>query len=427
MPSTVHFATAAKLAETRSQEELASGSEIRLKLTRAARELMPGDAITIEDFDEVQRVTGVAFDPLSEEVQVNVIPDFYGVRRSDFTNEQGGGTPNFRDAQLDELFAWLEVPEQLLAVEQMFLTVPRVRAHSEIVSAAIHFSRDNSTYTFITSQPGVASGGFLTAQFEASSNTYLDQGPSINLKGPDASSILDLSADLTNWGLGRQLAVFISEAGTEIAYLKKVTALGGGVYRLDGLLRARYDTRRLTHASGSRVFIFQDTSLQEMQDILLVPAEDLYVKSQPSASGGSVDLAAVPPYSEALRGKGLVPIDVENMRTSAPYLGTSAYATGDDVTVKWSWNSAASRNTGAGFQNAGTAIGTPTMKGSFIVELLTNANVVVRTDIVTVPEITYDNADLAAAPISETTFKVRVKHSNNGYLSTPVTLTVTKV
>ena len=426
MPSTTHFPTAADLAEVRSQEELAGGGEFRLRCSRGARLLEPGDAITAEDFEEVLRVSGVKFDPLSEEVSLSVMPDFYGARKSDFVNEQGGGAPNFQDPALDEQFLWVEVPEQLLAAEEMVLLCARIRAHEQIVSSAIHLSRDNLTYTLNASQTGVATGGTLDVALPDTGKMFEAIGPEFTLLGPDATSAQDLSADLTNWGLGRQLCVIVSSAGTEIAFVQKITAIGGDTYRLDGLLRGRFDTRKLDHPTSAQVYIFSDTALRELRDILLVPGEDLYIKSQPSTTAGSVPIESIPPYSESLRGKGLVPIDVENLRTSAPHLGTNSYHTGDDVTVKWSWSTASSTNTGAGRQNAGDAIGFPSLKGSFIVELLTTGDVLVQQDTVLLPTITYDNATLAASPISEGDFKVRITHSNNGYLSTPVELTITK-
>lgn len=429
--STVHFDTAAKLAEQRSQEELGGGGEFRLRLARGARFLIPGEAITAAGFEEVLRVTGVEFDPLAEDVTVTVVPDVYGTRRSDFENEPGGGNPNFEDPQLDHQYIWVELPEQLLPSEEMFLIVPRIRGNNQITSSVIHFSRDDSTYTLIGTQPEYATGGTLDADFLSSTKSYLAQGPEFTLLGPDASSALDLSADLTNWGLGRQIAVILSAAGTEICFVQKITAIAGSTYRLDGLLRARYDTRKLDHESSlvgpPQVYIFQDTSLRDYQDILLVPDEDLFVKSQPATSAGSVPIEAVAPFAQTLRGKGVVPIDVENLRTTAPHLHTNSYHTGDSVTVRWSYSTADSPNTGAGFQNAGTPVGDPSLKGSFIVELLTLGDVVVQTDIQNVPLIVYSNATLAAAPISEGSFKVRVRHSNNGYLSDPVELTITKL
>lgn len=425
--STVHFTTAGALSELRSQEELAGGGVVKLQANRGARHLIPGEAIVCASFDEVMRVSAVSVDPLSETVQLELIPDFYGARKSDFVNEQGGGTPILENPEQDLQFAALEIPEQLLSTEEMFVQVPRIRAHAQITDAAIHLSRDNSTYTQIGTETGVATGGLLDVAMSATGKNFLVQGPTFELKGPDIATAQDLSSDPTNFGLGRQLVAIVSTAGIEICYVEKLTAVSGSQYRLDGLLRARFDTRKVAHPIGAQVYVFSDTTFEAFDDILLVPGEDLYTKSQPFTPGGTVALSAIPPYADTLYGKGVVPIMPENLHVTAPFKGVSVYRTGDDVTAKWNWSSAQSSNTGAGFQNAGTAIGLPVLKGAFIVELLTMADAVVETDTVNVAQKTYSAATLAAAPISNGNFKVRVSHSYNGYITNTVTFTVTHI
>lgn len=425
--STVHFYTAGALSELRSQEELAGGGVIKLQANRGARELIPGQAIICASFDEVMRVSAVQVDPLSETVNLEIIPDFYGARKSDFVNEPGGGTPVLEDPAQDLQFAEVEVPEQLLSTEEMFIMVPRIRAHAQITDAAIHISRDNTTYTQLGEESGVATGGATDVAMLATGKNYLANGPTFGLLGPDIATAQDLSADPTNFGIGRQLCVIVSTAGIEICFVEKLTAVSGSQYRLDGLLRARYDTRKLAHPVGAQVYVFSDTTLTAFDDALLQPGEDLYTKSQPFTPGGTVPLSAIPPYADTLRGKGLVPIDPEGLRVTAPFKGVNVYQTGDDVTVNWSWSSATSAITGAGFQNAGTAIGLPTLKGAFFVELLTPGDVLVSSETVNVAQQTFTAAELAAAPISNGNFKVRVTHTYNGYSSNPVTFSVTHI
>lgn len=426
--TTVHFGTAAILAEQRSQEELGGAGKFTLRLSRGARELLPGNAITADTFDDVLRVLEVGVDPLSEEVAVEVQPDVYGVRRSDFVNSQGGGSSTVLDPEPDQ-FRFLEIPEALLGGdERLLISVPRIRAHSQTIEATIHLSADDTTYTAVGREPGATTGGVLDASISATADYYQAQGPTFTLVGPDAAGALDLTGDDLSWSRGRQLAVIVDADGEEVCFVRKLTALGGGQYRLDGLLRARYDTRRRAWSAGAHVFVFANDELQTFEDLLLVPAADLYVKSQPIAAGGSVPLSGISPDAKELYGKGLVPVTPEALRCTAPYHASPSYATGDNVTVRWGWSSSSSQNTGAGYQAAGAAIGAPTLKGSFIVELRTTGGTLVQTDTVQLPaEITYSNATLVAAPISEGSFKVRVAHTNNGYTSPFAELTVTKV
>lgn len=425
--STTHFETAAILARQRAQEELGSRAKFSLKMLRGARTLVPGDPFTLEGFNRLLRTFEVDINPLDEEVTVEVMPDSYGIQRTDFDDVQGG-TPDDTLDPVHDLFVGMEVPEALLTAEEMLLVVPRVRGHAQVHSASIHVSPDDSSYTQLGTEDGSAGGGFLDAGMPATDAYYQAQGPTYQAYGPDESSLLDLTGDDLSWSRGRQVAVFRGpENDVEIAFVRKVTALGGGQYRLDGLLRARYDTRRLEIAAEAEVFVFANDEFDTFSDLLLTPDADLYVKSQPAAVGGVLSLAAIPGQGFRMYGKGLRPITPESLHVYAPYVGAPSYGTGDDVSLRWGWSTSSSKSTGAGYQAAGAPIGAPTIKGSFLVELRTTGDTLVQSDTITDPFITYSNSVLAAAPISGGSFKVRVAHLNNGLSSRFVELTVTKV
>jgi len=431
--STTLFDTAAQLAELRSPEELAPGAQFKLDASREARDLLPGQAITAEGFDEVLRVVEVSVDPLSERVELKVIPDFYGVPLSDFVTG-GGGLPGApEDPEQDEAFAWVEIPEQLLGTSfpaTQYVMVPRIRANASTSFSTIHFSDDNVTYTVKGNDLNVQTGGTLNAALDADGPTFEAQSVEYTELGPDNSNVSDYSADLTSWGLGRQLAVIVSTAGTEICFLQKATITGGSTRRLDGLLRARYDTRKLAHPIGAAVYIIDSTSITEFSDGLLEPTLPLWVKSQPGTSGGQVNLSAVPPVGNALVGKGQVPIAPDYVHVKAPYPTVPAYETGDDITIGWAISTGI-KNTGAGGQSAGVATGIAVIPGTVQIEFLTTGDVVQGTysvDPSLVDTYTYTNAALQADFGSEPTIKVRVTHIANGY-SSPVSpsLTISKI
>lgn len=432
--STVQFTTAAKLSELRSPEELAHGGEFRIDAGREARELIPGQAILADGFDEVLRVTGVEIDPLNERVQIKVLPDFYGAPKSTFVTNPGGTPPPAQDPEPDEAFAWVEAPEQILGTfpsEQVVL-IPHIRAHSLISFASLWLSRDNSTYTLFGNDSFVQTGGTLDDPLPDTGPTYVDQGPEYTELGPDNSTLTqDLSADLTNWGLGRQLCVIVSDAGTEICFLQRATITGGSTRRLDGLLRARYDTRKLDHPAGAFVFIFDMDAITPVTDLLLVPDEDLYVKTQPGTTAGQVNLSAVPPFGEHLVGKGQVPIRPDYVYVRAPFRGSPSFQTGDDITVSWAI-STGTPGTGCGGQSAGVAIQSPVIPGTVQLELLTTGDVLKLTvglDANDFGEYTITNAELVAAFGAEpTSFKARVTHISNGQASAvSPSLTITRV
>jgi len=424
--STVHFRTAGVLAEQRSQEELGGAAQFTISVARGARELLPGAAITDDDFDDVLRVMEVGTDPLTEETSLRVMPDVYGVRRTDFENRPGGGTPPQQAPEAD-LFRPLEVPEHLMATEDVLLTVVRSRAHAQVFEAAEHISPDGTSYELVGTESGAALGGFLDIGMAADDPYYQAQGPTFEAFGPDAAGTLDLTGDDVSWSRGRQLAVIADDDGVEVCFVRKVTAIGGNQYRLDGLLRARYDTRRRAWAAEAEVYVFADDEFQQFDDVLLEPGEELWVKSQPFATGGSISLAAIPPKVTTLYGKGVVPIAPEALHVTAPAKGSPSYVVSINVSLRWGWSTSSSTNTGAGYQPAGAAIGAPVIKGTFQVELRTAGGTLVSTQTTATPTVTYTAAELAAAPISGGNFRVRVYHLNNGRTSDPVELLVTKV
>lgn len=431
--STVHFDTAAKLSELRSPEELAHSAEFNLDAGREARDLIPGDAITADGFDEVLRVVSVQIDPLDERVKVKVLPDFYGARKSDFITGEGGGEIDIADPAQDLQFFWMEVPEQVLGSfpSAQTILVPRIRAHDMMSFSSLWLSRDDVTYTLFGIDTLVQTGGTLDEALPADGPSYLDQGPEYTELGPDNSTLTqDLSADLPNWGLGRQLCILVTAGEVEVCFLQRATIVSGSTRRLDGLLRARYDTRKIAHGVGTQVYIFDRDAITPVQDILLEPDVDLYVKSQPGSSGGQVNLSAVPPFGELLHGKGQVPIQPDYVHVLAPFRSVPAFQTGNDITIAWAL-STGTPGTGAGGQAAGVAIAAPDIPGTLLIELLTTGDTLQASVNVSAEDVQYTitNAALVAAFSGEpSAFKVRITHAANGRSSdvSPSTL-ITKV
>lgn len=420
--STTHFTTAAQLAELRSPEELAPGAQYKIDASREARDLLPGQAITADGFDEILRVIEVEVDPLTERVAVKVIPDFYGVPLSDYVTD-GGSVPDPPSAPAnDAAYNFVEIPEQLLGTQfpaTQYIMIPRIRANDNVSFASIYFSEDNVTYTLEGTDTHIQTGGTLDAALTADGPTFLATGPVYTELGPDNSIVQDYSVDLNSWGLGRQLAVIISSAGAEICILQKATIVSGTQRRLDGLQRACYDTRKLAHPINSTVYIIQSDSITEFTDGLLEPAQALYVKSQPGTNGGQVNLSSVPAVGQTLTGKGQVPIRPDYVHVTAPIRSVPAYETGDDITVAWAI-STGTKQTGVGGQSSDVAVGVPVVPGTVQIEFLTTGDIVQGTysvDATTTLDYTYSNADLIADFGSEQNLHVRVTHISNGYSS----------
>lgn len=428
IPTVINFGPAATISERRSQEELAGAGVISIDGARGARKLLPGQPLIVEGIDDILRITGVEFDPLSSLVKIKAMIDFYGAKKSEFVNSPGGGTITSTPVEPDEQFDLIEVPEYLLSTSDMTLVIPRIRAHDQILSADLWISRDNSTYTLINTELNVQTGGTLNVALAVDSYEYVALGPTFDSLGPDIATALDLSADTTNWGLGRQLCVIVSDSGTEICFAQSLTAMGGGSYRINGLLRARYDTVQLAHAVGARVYIFENTAIEESNDVLLVPGEDLYGKTQPNSSAGQLALSSVSPVAIVLHGKGVKPMDCGALHVTAPSLGSPSYRTGNNASFKWGYRSTVLSKTGYGLQASGAVTGVSPVEGTFTIKFLTSGGVLKRAVSQSTNTYTYTNANLVADFGAEpASYKVQVTLTNGGYTSDPVEITVTKV
>jgi hypothetical protein len=232
----------------------------------------------------------------------------------------------------------------------------------------------------------------------------------------------DLSADEIAWKQGRQIAVI----GEEILFVQKVTALGGSSYRLDGVVRARYDTVRAAHAIGAKVFVFADDLYEALSDGLVTPFADLFLKQQPNANGFAFDLSLVLPTNKVLKGKGVVPMEPGCLRVTAPRKGAASFKTTEDVAFAWNYRSTELISTGAGLFPAGDAYGDAAVRGTFEVEVYDTTDVLVATyNVGTATVFVYDNADIQTDLGSEESFYVKLRNINGGLRSDPVQLNIT--
>ncbi len=439
--STSVFATAAQMTERRSFEEMAGGGRHRIQVGREARTLLPGQPVIVYGFDEVLRIDSTAHDPLSGNVSVTVMPDFYGAPLSDFITGQGDTGGVGQVVVEDPISAMVEVPEALTGAGGPMTLIPlAVRGNSGVTAHNIHISRDDTTYTFYGNDLTVITGGLLIDPLPATSlgefGFYeLAEGPTFTALGPDIASVLDLSADLVSWRGGRQLCVLVdpSTGVQEICFLKKVTNVVGDIYRLDGLIRARYDTRKLAFSADTEVYILQNDDGTPVQDPLLEPEVTLYSKSEPTGFG-SIPLSQIQPDGISLYGKGIRPVPVSEVRLSTEetfwtpftYVAQGS-APDDDLVITWSYSTPQSPLTGAGMFAAGATVADVVPEGSFLVEILSSGDVLQRSDTVAIPSYTYLRADRLADFSGEpASFKVRVTQLRDGYLADPVTVTITQ-
>lgn len=428
--TTINFDSANVIAERRSQEELAGGGEQRLMTNRGARLLLPGTQVTADGIADVLLITAVETDPLSGQVILKTIPDFMGAAKSTFLQKKGLILDPLQKVEPDPQFQPFEVPEWISGPNQRVM-LGRLRAHLQITGSAIHISRDDITFTSKGTDVTIMQGGTLATAIAIDDDYEIVTGPTITALGPDIASVLDLTADTVSWRNGRQL---VSING-EIFYLQTIVSLGGDQYRLDGMIRARFDTRVEAHSIGAEVYILQNDDGLMVGDVLIEPQVTLHTKSQ-AIGRGLANLATVPSESIALYGKGIRPVPVSEIRfdTLDPTVpnGVSTHSwtgsIGGDLPCTWGYYTPRSPGTGAGFAGAGTPQEEAPPEGDFLVEILDSGDALKRSVTTDFNNFTYLEADRTADFSGEpATFKIRITQYRAGLISDTTVQIFTKV
>ncbi len=422
IPTAVDYPTAVQIAERRSQEDLPNNAGAELTLNRNAFMLWPGLVLDITAIDPdvptPLRVMEVEIDQLSSAVKVRCVADNYGVNTSEFEGDpdQGEGGGGSAQAPAEDLAAdFLELPHVLLPARDTQIVVLRIRGNNQIIGANVYLSPDGTSYNFAADLTDTATGGELDEAIEVDAPWYIPEGPEFSVLGVDLSNVEDLSTDEAAWRACRQVVVI----GTEIFALQKVTQIDDDTYRLDGLIRARFGTRRQAHAIGDVAYILSLEESTPLEDpVFMAPGETLYVKSQPHAYLQSVDLSDVAASNHVIRGNGVVPARVCALRAVAPVMGNGVYYTGDSPKARWGYISNEVPGTGAGMCLAGAAVGTSPPYGTFEIQIVDSMDDVVATyNVGEATEFEYANADLIDDLGSEVDFTMRVFNINGGFRS----------
>lgn len=423
IPSAISYEVATRIGNRRMLEELSGGAILRFPMNRASRYLVPGTAFTVPGYPGTYRVKGIELDTLSGRVSVEALVDIFGSKKSDFESPALPPVEDPAAVELDLAADFLEVPS-LASPREQRLIVPRIRAHSQVLGADIWLSRDGSTYQHAAADDSTYTGGTLVSEFSSQTDTLLAQGPIIQVLGPDIATVEDLSGDPATWRAGKQLCAI----GSEVFFLSKVTSLGGGQYRLDGLLRARFEGKKFTHPAGTAVFIFQDDVLQ-IEDPLLEPLQPLHVKIQPRTDRASFPLSQVPVLNKTLVGKGLAPPPMANPRAGGPSSPHSnSYRSGEAVTLSWTHRSMKTPRAGAGMVVAGSPVGASEVDGSFTLTLKDGGGNVVHTVVTTDTAVTITNGNLQAffGGAEPAQFTAEVVNVLDGLSTDPLVITVKK-
>jgi len=367
--------TAVIVEERRSQEELGGGSAIRVFCNRDARNIFPGQVITVPDLEnEALRVSGKTIDVNSGKVVLVCFTDFYGLPVTDYEQDPGFVDPGDDTEGNSDLLAsanpvppLVEPPllgggsgggeEGGLGDTRLFIPkiLPlRVRDEGTAPSAIVHLSDDDTIFV-PTAVVGYVTGGVLTAELTPGFSV-LAQGFQIESRGPDFTDrILDLSGADSLWRMGRQILI----VGDEWMFVQKFTLISGSTYRADGVIRARYGTVQATHILGKAVFILRSEDLYLLSHYFARMNETVYARIQ----AGDMELSEAQELS-------MTPASIPAPVNFRIYKSAPVWTEGVDIILKWSYFLSDSYFSGAGMQRAGDPTSVPAPLGNFTIDVL---------------------------------------------------------
>jgi len=411
------YSTASIIASRRSQEKT-DQEEIPLNLPRELIDIDMNGLYPIEGLPGKYRVKTKNYDLGSGTVKSTFIKDVYSINNQfveiDQDIIQAGLLGPYPDPQVG-----IFEPSRMVNIDKNGVLVTKTRAHSLITTSDLTMSPDNTTYTTVVGSGGYCTGGKLLDDLPDTDPVLIETGPVISNVGPDILNVADLSSSEELWRTGSQICII----NGEVFYLRNMTVISEGQYRLEGLIRARAGTSIGDHAAGDDVYIMPSNLFVASKPTFLVNGSTVYVKTLPRTSRGRIDSDDVTPVSLTYQGGGYRPLPASNLNTTNM---SKHWIAGQDASLRWSYKNGIAE-TGAGRLLPGE-VGVPaTFEGTFTL-IITDGVDIKRTESgLTDPNYTYSNADIVSDfGVEPPSFNAIVISELNGLTSTQVEVTITK-
>ena len=412
--NTITDFTTASMVSSRREQEGSLNEVLTISLSPAYVDMEIGQTATLEGLSGTYRLLDKRPDPNGASFAASFALDAYSITNNYNIIQGSGANPVARIDPSPDLFIGLIEANRFLAKDQNGFFASRIRYNNYIINSDIYTSADDVSYSFLDAF-FYGTGGTLTAEL-GTTTTLKETGVFIDIAGPDITDVQDLTASEALWRGGAQLAVI----GTEICFLEGIVVETG---ELIGLIRARYGTRMQIHPVDTPVFILSEDTLELLTRSFIAPEAILYIKSLPFTSTAQLPSTEAVAESITYKGGGFRPLPCENLFTDD---GTNAYATGEDIDLRWSYKNAS--DVGAsGIGLSGEASATVPPEGTFLLQIL-DGSTVVRTIEQAGTTYSYSNVNLVTDFSGEpASFNVRVFEVLNGLLSEEETATVEKV
>lgn len=294
MDNVTDGAVADLVAQRRYLIDSRNVSEYEIEGGRILRGLRPGHVVYFPSLPEALRVINVSISLSDGGVSVEAIGDVYDTEVSPYKTpgDHTGGEASYT-SEPDIFLAAYELPYALNKEETNAIIVLRQRANELIAGTVLRGtpSIDDDTYTQIQVQDTLVSVAGSLAEDISDSDPFII--PSVKLYASnffsDIATLPDLSGQSFKYNTGEVL-VWINN---EIFFFHSFSLVAGepDAILLNNLIRARYDTARQYHSSGSAVFFVRKTDLLPIVHNTIVTNSPYYICSQPYTATDQLPLA----------------------------------------------------------------------------------------------------------------------------------------
>jgi hypothetical protein len=298
----------------------------------------------------------------------------------------------------------LEQPYTLADGENIKLGVVASREEGNELGYAVYASNDGVTYTFLGTSSNWGIYGVLQGDYPKNTITIDDDiGFEILFDNDDATTLETMTrGELFG---NRHLCLL----GSEFISFQTITPISDRRYKLEGVLRGKFDTLKQDHSAGEAFFFIGDNGLTSFTgtESTFYHGATRYYKIVPfnMASYGSLSDATA--HSILFNKRAFTPYSPDNLRANGCGLDYRATYTTDVVLT---WATRIRSGQGCGYSDIDTVVdAAPTWEGLFEIEVYVGGTLVRTATAINDDTWTYteamnlsDNGSLA----SEITFKI---------------------
>lgn len=335
------FESAGVISSRKDLEHPSNVSGTELTASRAARYLLPGDIISVEDLPDLLRVSSVTPKSKSSQVEIVGLFNVYGQNSITGNIQKGRGISSAQLAadDLQSTITELEYPLVPRNTEPAII-IPRIRAHTGIIAANILISEDDNIYYSIKAIDTHSIGGTLSKNISSSAG-YDPDIEAIEFTVVGSLDDYDNFPLLTEEdGISFRGGQLIGKINNEWIFFSGLQLIDNSPnkFRLLECIRGRFHSKVTSHNSGDEIYLmYPDQTIETIigldiiQNLAIKEQQKVFYKIQSIATDALED----PITPEAFTPVGLAKIP-RRMSVLIGDKGSLEYSTTDGIRISWS-------------------------------------------------------------------------------------------